>query len=429
MDPLEQLRSRFTGLRLQEETTAGKVYAGQDADGTEVTIAVLTGQAASDPEARGAFADVVWQHSVGAVPGRATVTSADLHAVFPWAAARTPPGGAGAEQLLARVVDRPAAPATPPPQLPARVPDAAVPDAAVPDAAGSDAAESDAGVPDHAVPDAAALVLGGQPPEPVAPSLPATPPEPVSPLPILPGRVRLPVRYRLARLSRSGSPWPWLLGAAGGVLLVLIATAVIGGVQALRAGEEGAPGGASTGAPQVESGQPPGDDPDLPQLRTVEPVAVLGPTFAQGEPADTMAFVGWPFAFRTPPGWECFEERLDEVPAGEFYRCEGGPGSLQEGGILLWECVSGCAEDERQTMLRAWLQEPEFMDQRDGAPTYYVETGRNPDGLYTVSLGHFAAAEPGGPPRWLIGVYVESPVESRAEVQKILNDVVSQATV
>jgi hypothetical protein len=407
MDPLEQLRSRFTGLRLQEETTAGKVYAGQDPDGTEVTIAVLTGQAASDPGARGAFADVVWQHSVGAVPGQATVTSADLHAVFPWAAARTPPGGAGAEQLLARVVD---------------------------------------------LPDAAAPVPADQPPAPVSPLAPVsppvtdTPPEPVSPLPILPGRVRLPVRSRLAPLTRSGSPWPWLLGAAGGVLLVLVAATAIGAVQTWLDTEPGArttgpqsTGPQSTGAPgatapagpdESAGGGPDPVDPDLPVLREVAPVSVVGATFAPDEPAESMAPLGWPIAFRLPPGWDCFEGRLDEMPAAEYYDCRDQPeGGDQRVGVILQECPTSCTEGEQEQMLEEWLDVPQAAVRVDGAPTAYVETGRNEDGNYSVDLGHFFGPEPGGPLRWLVGVYAESPLETRADVQKILNDIVSQATV
>jgi hypothetical protein len=50
------------------------------------------------------------------------------------------------------------------------------------------------------------------------------------------------------------------------------------------------------------------------------------------------------------------------------------------------------------------------------------------DGSYTVDLAHFAAAEPGGPLRWMVGVYAESPVPTRADVQKVLNDIVGQST-
>ncbi|MPZ25867.1 MAG: hypothetical protein GEV12_05300 [Micromonosporaceae bacterium] len=201
MDPLDQLRSRFTGLQLREETPSGRVYAAQDGSGSEVTVAVLAGVAATDPAARGAFADAVWRHSIDGPAGRATVSAADLHAVFPWAAIQTPPGQAGAEQLLIGM-----------------------------------AAASE----QH-------------------------PPAPAASL--------------LTRLNRPGSPWPWLLGAAGGVLLVLVAATVIAGVQSVVTTGPGPPPSgppADTGQPS----QPGGADPDLPRLRPVEPVSVLGPPSA-----------------------------------------------------------------------------------------------------------------------------------------------------
>jgi len=395
MDPLDQLGSRFTGLQLQEETTAGRVYTGQDTSGTAVTIAVLVG-AASDPAARHAFAEAVWRHSAGAGSGRATVAAADLHAVFPWAATRNPSGHAGAEQLLAGVADRPALPGPEPGPV---------------GAPGLAPAAGGAGL---------------------APAAGAAELEPVSPLPILPGRIALPRRSRLARLGGPGGPWPWLLGAAGGVLLVLLATAAIAGVQALWGGEPGPPGtGPTSGAPVGPGPAGPGGsgDPDLPQLRVAAPVSVVGPSFGPDEPAEPIGFVGWPFAFRAPPGWECFEERLDEIPEAEFYRCEPPAGAGEQlVAVLLWECPTDCTEGEQEAMLGSWLPEPEFAERLATTPTAYVETGRNRDGFYTVSLGHFAAAEPGGALRWLVGVYVESPVDTRAGVQKVLNDIVSQTT-
>lgn len=358
MDPLDQLGSRFTGLRLREETPSGRVYAASDGTGREVTVAVLAGPAATDPAVRSAFADAVWRHSIDGPAGRATVSAADLHAVFPWAALRTPPGQPGAEQLL---TGPGAAPEPPPPDAPSRP-------------------------------------------------------------------------NRLSRLNRAGSPWPWLLGAAGGVLLVLLAATGIAGVQAVVATDPGpAPTGPTADPDQPgepgEPGEPVQSDPDLPGLRQVPPVSLLGPTFDAAEPALTMAFVGWPFAFRTPPGWHCFEERLDRVPTGDYYQCQperDDPDQLVA--VLLWPCPTSCPEGEQQEMLATWLDEPEAATRSAATPTAYVETGRNRDGYYTVDLGHFAAAEPDGPLRWMVGVYVEAPVPRRADVQKVLNDIVSQST-
>ncbi|MGH3679638.1 MAG: hypothetical protein ACRDT2_05170, partial [Natronosporangium sp.] len=239
---------------------------------------------------------------------------------------------------------------------------------------------------------------------------------------------------RPSRLNRPGSPWPWLLGAVGVVLLVLVAATAIAGVQAVvttdprptptgPAADPDQPG--QPGSP----GQPVQSDPDLPGLRQLSPVSLLGSTFDAGEPARTMAFVGWPFAFRTPPGWHCFEERLDRVPTGDFYQCQpeqDDPDQLVA--VLLWQCPTSCTEGEQQEMLATWLDQPEAATRSAATPTAYVETGRNRDGYYTVDLGHFAAAEPEGPLRWMVGVYVEAPVPRRADVQKVLNDIVGQST-
>lgn len=368
MEPLDQLRPHFTGLRLQEESPVGQVFAGQDATGTEVVIAVLAGPAAIDPAARGAFAELVWQHSIDAPAGRATVTSADLQAVFPWAATRAP---AGAGALLAGV----AAPGSP-------------------------------------------AITGS----PAAVGSPAVAGSPAIAEPLGPGG---PVR-RLGWGNRPGSPWPWLLGAAGGVLLVLLAVAAIAGVQALLSDDPGTPGAGDARGGSV--GEPGSADSGLPQLRQVEPVSVLGPTFGPDEQVDPMGFVGWPFAFRTPPGWNCFEEPLEQIPDGDFYRCEDNRGRDQLVALLLWECPTSCTETEQQAMLRAWMDQPEFAVRLDSSPTSYLETGQNRDGRYQVDLGHFVAAEPGGPLRWMVGVYIESPVDTRADVQKVMNDVISQSS-
>lgn len=249
--------------------------------------------------------------------------------------------------------------------------------------------------------------------------------------PLVAPEAAAPPDRRLGWLNRPGSPWPWLFGAAGGVLLVLVAAAAIAGVQALWSDDPGSPGAGET--PRGSAGEPPagpggGTDPGLPQLRPVEPVSVLGPTFGPDEQVDQLGFVGWPFAFRTPLGWDCFEERLEQVPDGDFYRCEDNRGRDQLVALLLWECPTSCTEVEQQAMLRTWMAEPEFAVRLDTMPTSYVETGRNEDGLYEVDLGHFVAAEPGGPLRWMIGIYLESPVDTRADVQKIMNDVISQST-
>jgi hypothetical protein len=272
-DPLrEQLSAHFSGLRLREDGPYGQVYVGCDDTGTEVTVAVLAAAAADDPRLRNAFADAVWHHSVGSVPDRPTVHSADLHAPRPWAATRNPPDGAGAEQLLAGL-----------PELPPSGQEAApYAGPAYPPAAGQPGwgYQPDPGYPA---------------PYPAAGHSPGHPPGGLAPPP-----------------GARGTPWPWLLSAgAAAVSLVLVAVLAVVMVQLVQGEDPDPPPGADP-----TNGQPTGvaDPSGEPTLRAVPQVSVLGPTFAPAENTFTMAFDGWPFAFRTPRLWSCGESDWDDFP-------------------------------------------------------------------------------------------------------------------
>jgi hypothetical protein len=395
-DPLDQLRLHFSGLMLREESPQGQVYSATDATGAEVTIAVLAPVPASQPGMRNAFADVVWRHSVGSEPGRATVYAADLHAARPWAATRGPSGQPGAEQLLAAFAGA--------------VPTAAIPTAPIP--------------PTVPIP---------PPPPPLSPDLAPTTPTP-TPTPTYPAPAYPP--YPPAQPARSASPWPWVLGATGAVLAVgLVAVVALVGLRALR--DDGTdppvtlptvppvetPVVTESPAPEPTGGTGGGD----PALRNVELVSVLGPNFDPGEDTYTMAFRGWPFAFRTPGHWNCFKgDPISLYPGAEFWGCGGDPGDNQRATLMLWECEADCDDSEQQDKLDTWLDEPDEAVQWGDSPTHYVETEENDDGQYAVDLAHFAA---GGSDelRWLVGVYVESPPDTREDVQKIMNDILSQA--
>jgi hypothetical protein len=107
-DRLGPLRLRFAELRLARDGDRVQVYAGKDFSGYEVSVAVLTERAATEPGLREAFA---------AAAGRARAaspssTQSDAHAAVPWLAARHP-GGAAVIQRLSAELDRhrPAMPA------------------------------------------------------------------------------------------------------------------------------------------------------------------------------------------------------------------------------------------------------------------------------------------------------------------------------
>jgi hypothetical protein len=363
-----QLSVHFAGLRLLGESPQGQVYGGTDINGTEVTIAVLGEALAVQPSVRNAFVDVVWRHSVGSEPGRVTVYAADLHAGRPWAAVRGEAGRPGAEQLFDSLTD-------------------AAPTAAVP----------------------IALVPPPPPPLPSAAVLAAPPPA----------------------ASRRGQG-PWALGAVCAVLLVgLMAVATIVAVRVLRDDE---PVGSPTGVPVPPTDSTGSPDPTVspgtggqPSLRDVEPVSLVGPTFAPQEDTYTMAFNGWPFAFRAPNDWSCANgvtssSRIE----GEVKSCFS---LAVEGGVVLWECRADCDEAEQEEKLDIWFaDEPgEPVPWGDGPPTHYVETEENDEGRYAINLARFFGTG-SDELRWLVGVTFESTPEGVEGMQKVVNDILSQTS-
>jgi hypothetical protein len=386
-DPLGQLRQHFTGLSVREAGPQGQVFVGHDATGVEVTIAVLAAPLAAQPTIRNTFADVVWRHSVGSEPGRATVYAADLHAALPWAAVRGRAGHPGAEQLLSALANT--APTT-------------------------------------------AMPASPLPPPP--PPLSAVPQTPAPPFQVL-------YQDQLPMPPATGSrPLPWVLGGAA-LIVVLVAAAAVIAVVALRGDEPGPPqtlpttqpAPPATGSPAPEPTGAPTEEPTEeplgePELRDVELVSVVGPNFDPGDDTFTMAFNGWPFAFRTPGDWNCLRgDPIPLFPGAEIWGCVGGSGSGHRANVMLWECEGGCDDAEQQEKLETWLDEPDRAVQWEDSPTYYVETEEDDEaGLYNVDLGHFFGTE-ADDLRWMVGVYVESPPDTREAVQKTLNDIISQA--
>ena len=111
----------------------------------------------------------------------------------------------------------------------------------------------------------------------------------------------------------------------------------------------GAPGpGASAG-----TGTPEPDSSEKPLLRQVNPVTVLGPSFATGDDTYTMAFRGWPFAFRTPGFVGLHRRGGGQVPGGQDLalrrRTQPGPGQRVD--LVLRQCTEGCPAT-RQKQLR-----------------------------------------------------------------------------
>jgi hypothetical protein len=237
-----------------------------------------------------------------------------------------------------------------------------------------------------------------------------------------------------APVARSGLPaGAKVVLVLTGVLAVLVAVTGVTLVGRSLARQEGmltAPAPVETAAPPTAVPASPSTSTDgqiEPTLRPATPVTVLGPSYAEGEPTYTMAFRGWPFAFRTPVSWGCLGGRVD-IPDSRVWMCidERDPQARQRMNILLRPCPTVCTSAERAEMNQAWLDEPERA-KRVGERTYYVETARDDRGLYSVDASHFFADPSGGGRHWQVGVYVAAPEATRDVVLKVFNDVVTQA--
>lgn len=164
-----------------------------------------------------------------------------------------------------------------------------------------------------------------------------------------------------------------------------------------------------------------------PTLRPVPARTLVGPSYAAGEDTYTMAFTGWPFAFRTPRSWGCMAGRLD-LPQAKAWVCidEANPGSGQRMQIMLRPCPAPCGAAERARLTTEWFDpgaKARVYDER----TSYVETARDAKGRYTLDMSHFFPGTPGGAPVWQVGIGAFTPPETRAGIQKMFNDVLTQS--
>ncbi len=165
-----------------------------------------------------------------------------------------------------------------------------------------------------------------------------------------------------------------------------------------------------------------------PKLKTGVPtVRVIGPSFAAGEDTYTMRFQGWPFAFRVPPTFECFGGKAP-LPDSKAWACIDGenPSGKQRISIMLRPCPTTCTASEQQTMTTAWFDAPGTKPVRKDATTSYLEDSSNERGLYGFDMSHFFGDSPGGPLRWQVGIYVESPTATKASMHKVINEVRTQ---
>ncbi len=384
----------YGNLQLQQQTPAAQVYSGIDVVGTPTTIIVLTPAGLADAGVRHAFEQMVNASLYGTVPGPVEVHAADLTAPRPWAASGwSQSGRPGVAALL--------------PLLPAPSPVTGY------------------------------LPFGGPTttwnPAASGPPYPVTAPPAWSP----------PVPPPAARSRTSGGVIVAIVAAVlavlvlggGAIALVLFAKRGTGGQAAVTTPGTGPSAidrtlaGPATTAPNTRApSASTSSDSTKPSLRSVPARSVLGPTFGPNEETYTMAFGGWPFAFRTPKTWGCLAGNLPKLPDAKAWVCidEQHPEKKQKVNVMFRACPTTCTPAERQTMNNAWFDEPTKARQGGDDRTSFVETQRNSEGFYTVDFSRFFGPEPGQPLKWQVGVFVKSPPETAGDVQKVLNDIATQ---
>jgi hypothetical protein len=152
---------------------------------------------------------------------------------------------------------------------------------------------------------------------------------------------------------------------------------------------------------------------------------VLGPNYRAGESTYTMDFAGWPFAFRTPGTWGCLAGRV-ALPDTRARVCidEGNPGARHRVGVALRACATPCSAATQRSYVQQWYDPGPTVKTWDPRTTY--AEGRTASGLYELDLCRFFGATAGAPPTWQVCVTASSPDATKATVQKVVNEIVSQ---
>jgi hypothetical protein len=163
-----------------------------------------------------------------------------------------------------------------------------------------------------------------------------------------------------------------------------------------------------------------------PKLRTTTAQPVLGPAYEAREPTYTVAFPGWPFAFRVPPSWGCSAGRT-LASARDAYRkvCidEGDPTNKQAVVVALQPCLTGCTTTKTRDMALAWLGSgwPVLA----GPRTWYIETPKNDEGYYVLDLARVFTYSGH---HYVVSVYARAFPGDRDVVLKVVNDITAQTT-
>ncbi|MEU4426328.1 hypothetical protein AB0F81_37375 [Actinoplanes sp. NPDC024001] len=220
------------------------------------------------------------------------------------------------------------------------------------------------------------------------------------------------------------------------VLLMLMALCSFGGTLAMNRAAALSTSDSSRSIPELPGlpasapalpnlPEPPAGE-EKPALKEGQPGRRLtGATFEDGEKTFTMQFEGWPFAFRTPQSWGCLVARTD-IPDSKAYICvdEGNPGSGKRLAVLLRACPAPCGAKQQNTLSKNWFRAGEKPRKFD-ATTKFLEVEKS---RYQLVMSHFFAATGEGRPQWQVALDATSPVKSRAEMQKVVNEILTQTS-
>lgn len=358
---------------------AYELCEGSDEGGRPVQILTLGSTSSKDPARRGLLSDTVaWAYAT-AGPEDAPILVADLEAEQPYVVVLKDPRLRGADRIMDRLLAL--GPATGP--LPVG-----------PAAAAQRAAHQMAAAQRSAAP--------------------ASPVGPPSPPPISPPVVIIAPPKKRSQLV------PILVGI-GSVVVIL---ALVVGVWVLLSGGDDPAGssaepsdtteaGATTEAPSeaAEEGEP---ENEVPQWDAGAPEERVGGTlFAEGDATRTVAYAGWPFAFRVPEAFSCSE-------SGQTAVCTADAGDSKI--TVGWEpCAGRCSTSDRDAMRGELPYQPLQIFQNGDIG---VSERTQVSGRWRGALSVFTEAEDGVFHAWSSVDVADFRSE---ECWQVFNDVLNQA--
>ncbi|QSB05459.1 hypothetical protein [Natronoglycomyces albus] len=368
----------FTDVATARVEGAYEICEGMDTAGRSVQILTLGITSAKDPGRRALLSDTVaWAHAT-AGPGDAPILQADLTSDQPYVVTLQSPQMHGAERILDRLLEL-GPPTGPIPLV---------------------STQRSGNAPHH---ESAASTTGSQPAVPHSMS-------PFGPNGSTPS-------HHSSGITRKPKKPPRLnaLVAILGVLALLVLGGGSWAAWTYLGPDDTANDAAPTDAETNEEstgGTSALEDSFVPEFKpAVEELHLPAGVFEDDEETKTVAEAGWPFAFRIPADFSCSEE-------GRIFKCS--PPSGGNDVTLSWSvCPDGCP-DSVQDELHS--QMPYGPLDRFNSTIGFSE--RHPHDVYRASLSFFVPVDEEVIHIKLVADTAQNTAE---EVQKIINDVLTQA--